>query len=241
MRAGVALHAALDPLGPAPAISDDYVTSVTAQSPQGWVCWWNDSLGDCVAEDSGHALMLRTANAGSIVIPSAQDILGLYEAVGGYKPGDPSTDRGCDESSMCQYLETSGLCGHRSAGSGPIDPARLDHIRWAVQIFGSCRLGITVTQSMMDAFSAGQPWEKVSGDVLGGHDVPVVRYDAEYAWVVTWGKLQPITWTLMGESAFLEEANGEAWPDLCRAGGTAPNGFDLAGMLAKLALVREAT
>lgn len=231
---------ALDPLGVPPSVSDDYVSAVMAQSPQGFMCWWNNSLGDCVCEDSGHTLMLRTANAGSIVIPTADDILKLYEAVGGYNPADPSTDQGCDETAMCQYLETTGLCGHKSAGTGVIDPANLDHIRWGVQLFGAVRTGIMVTQEMMDAFAAGRPWESSTGSVLGGHDVPVVKYDAQYAYVVTWGKLQAVAWSLMGDSQFLDEAHCEVFPDWVRVAGTAPSGFNLAALLADLPAVEAA-
>jgi hypothetical protein len=232
MRLGIAMHQALATLGAPPAASDDYVSAVMKQSAAGWICWLNDQLGDCVCEDSGHGLMLRTANAGAILIPTQQDILALYEAVGGYVPGNSSTDQGCDETGMCQYLTTTGLCGQKSAASGPVDPTNLAHLKWAVQLFGSCRLGIVVTDQMMQTFGAGQPWTSVAGNVEGGHDVPIVKYDADFAYVVTWGKLQPVSWSLIGNSDFLQEAHCEAWPDFVRAGGTAPNGFDLQGLLA---------
>lgn len=235
MRLALTFHQALASLGAPPTVSDDYVSAVMKASPQGWLCWWNNSLGDCVCEDSGHGLMLRTANASSIIVPTAQDILGLYEAVGGYKPSDASTDQGCDETSMCQYLMSTGLCGQKAAATGPVDPTNLDHLKWTVQIFGSCRLGVIVDQQMEQQFSAGQPWETAAAandPNAGGHDVPIVKYDAQYAYVVTWGSLQPVAWPLLAQSAFLEEAHCEAWPDFVRAGGTAPNGFNLAAMLA---------
>lgn len=235
MRLGVAMHQALASLGSPPPVSDDYVSAVMKQSAAGWICWWNNTLGDCVCEDSGHGLMLRTANASSIIIPTAQDILGLYEKVGGFVPGNESTDQGCDETNMCRYLMTTGLCGQKAAATGPIDPTSMDHLKWAVQIFGSCRLGIVVDEQMEQQFSSGEPWTTpaaANDPNAGGHDVPIVKYDAEYAYVVTWGGLQPVTWSLVMQPPFLEEAHCEAWADFARAGGTAPNGFDLAAMLA---------
>src|SRR5690242_2020453 len=92
MRLGIAMHQALAALGAPPVDSDDYVSAVMRQSSAGWMCWWNNRLGDCVCEDSGHGLMLRTANAGTIITPTAEDILALYKAVGGYVESDPSTD-----------------------------------------------------------------------------------------------------------------------------------------------------
>lgn len=244
MRAAIAFHAALDPLGAPPSVSSDYVTAVSkAVGAAGWGTYLNNQLGDCVCADSAHQVMLHTANAGQIVVPTDQDVLTMYEQVGGYVPGNPATDTGCDETAACEWLQKAGLAGQKSAGSGPVDPSRLDHIRWTVQIFGACRLGIIVDQRMEEQFSSKQPWEQpaaVNDPNAGGHDVPIVKYDAEYAYVVTWGGgswpdgLQPVTWDLLGQSAFLEESHCEAWPDFCRAGGTAPNGFDLAGLLAQL-------
>ena len=231
MRLALAFHRALATLGTAPTASDDYVSAVMKQSPQGWICWWNDSLGDCVCEDSGHELMLHSANAATIIIPAAQDILQLYEAVGGYNPSDPSTDQGCDETSMEQYLMSTGLCGQKSVATGPVDPTNMDHLKWAVQVFGACRLGIAVTDQMMADFNAGNPWVTFSGNVEGGHDVPIVKYDSSYAYVVTWGKLQPVAWSLVANTNFLEEAHLSVWPDFISAGGTTPAGFNLQQMV----------
>ena len=239
MRLAIAFHRALASLGTAPTVSDDYISAVMKQSPQGWICWLNNSLGDCVAEDSGHELMLHSANASTIVIPSTQDILALYEAVGGYNPSDPSTDQGCDETSMEQYMMQAGLCGQKSVATGPVDPSNMDHLRWAVQIFGACRLGIAVTDQMMNDFNAGNAWETFSGDVEGGHDVPIVKYDAAFAYVVTWGKLQPVAWSLVANSNFLQEAHLSVWPDFTNAGGTTPAGFKLADMIADAQAVEQ--
>ena len=234
MRSGWALLQALDPLGPAPAASDDYVSAVTKQSPDGWRMFLNDNIGDCVCADSAHQVMLQTANGGTIVIPTDNDVLGMYETVGGYKPGVPSTDQGCDETAACQYLETTGLAAQRSAGSAAVDPANTDHLKWSVQLFGACRLGITVTDDMQTAFNNGNAWEKFTGTVEGGHDVPIVKYDAKYAYVVTWGQLQPVSWDLLSQPQFLQEAHAEVWPAFVTAGGTAPNGFDLKALLSDL-------
>ena len=240
-RGGLALARALAPLGAPPAVSSDYVSAVKRQAP--WGVYLNDQLGDCVCADSAHQVMLHTANAGVIVVPSDAEVLQLYEAVGGYIPGQPATDQGCDETAMCEYLQSTGLAGQQSAGSGAVDPANLAHIRWAVQLFGACRLGIVVDAAMESQFSSGQPWSTpaaASDTSAGGHDVPAVGYDAEYCYVVTWGGLQPVEWALMAQSAFLEEAHAEVWPDFVRAGGTAPSGFDLTQLLADLPAVDAA-
>jgi hypothetical protein len=235
MRLALAMHQALASLGSPPTVSDDYVSAVTSQSPDGWICWWNDTEGDCVCEDSGHQVMVHSANAGAIVIPTKDEIQALYSAVGGYVPGNSATDQGCDETSMEQYMMSTGLCGQKSAATGPVDPTNAAHLRWAVQVFGACRLGIIVDQQMEQQFDSGQPWETAADPNdpnAGGHDVPIVKYDGDYAWIVTWGKLQPVAWPLVMNSQFLDEAHLAVYPGFVRAGGTSPAGFSLDAMLA---------
>jgi hypothetical protein len=232
MRSALVMARALDPLGAPPAASNDYTAAVTVP----WGILRNDTLSDCVCADTGHTLMLRTANASSIVVPTDNDVLALYEAVGGYVPGDASTDNGCVEADMCTYLQKTGFLGHRSDATGSIDPGNLDHLRWCVQLFGACRIGVNLPQSAMDQFDAGQPWD-VGGDatIVGGHDVPIVKYDGDYFYVVTWGKLQPVTPAFI--TAYNEEAHAELFADWVRSQGTAPSGLDLEDLATKLAQI----
>lgn len=240
LRWALALAPFLDALGAPPAQSSDYVSAVMKQAPAGWGIFLNNRLGCCTVADSCHQVMLHTANAGSIVIPTDQDCLAAYEAVSGYTPSNPASDRGADENTVCQYMQTTGIAGQKSAGHAYVDPANIEHIKWTVQIFGACRLGIIVDGQMEDQFSSHQPWTTPAAaddPTIGGHDVPVVKYDADYAWVVTWGALQPVAWSLMTQPQFLEEAHCETYPDWVRAGGTAPSGFNLDGLLAKQRLL----
>lgn len=229
LRSAIVMAGALDPLGPPPAASNDYTIAVKVP----WPMFLNDKLGDCVAADSAHTLMLRTANASSIVIPTDDDVTRLYEAVGGYVPDDLSTDQGCNETSMCEYLEHTGFLGHKADTIGSVDPANLDHIKWAIQLFGSCRIGLNLPQSAMDQFNNGEPWS-VSGDdtIIGGHDVPLVKYALDRIYCVTWGYLQPMTPEFLVK--YNEESHVELFSDWVRSQGTAPSGFDLADLEEKL-------
>ena len=234
MRGALALAKAYAPLGAPPSISADYIAAVDKATGGNWRLDGNSQYGDCTIADCAHQIMLHTANAGSIVIPTATECLATYFKLTG------GPDTGLDETTVCEAMQTIGLAGQKSVGSGMLDPARLDHIRWTVQIFGACRLGIIVDSQMEQQFNAGQPWATPAAPndpSAGGHDVPIVRYDAEYAYVVTWGRLHPVAWSLLAQRAFLDEAHAEAWPDFCRLGGAAPSGFDLAGLLAELPAV----
>lgn len=241
MRSALIMAKALDALGGPPDLSNDYISAVVKQAPAGWGMMDNDSLGDCVCADTGHALMLRTANVGpSIVVPTDADIVSLYEAVGGYSPSDPSTDQGCDETAMCQYLETTGFLGHKSDAAAMVDVSNLAHVKWVVQLFGTCRIGFNVPAYAMTQFNNGQPWDlDPSGDqtVEGGHDVPIVGYKGDDLVVVTWGQIQHMTPAFLAQWA--DEAHAELFADWIAVTGVAPSGLDLTQLTEDLQALQQ--
>lgn len=244
MRLAIVMNRHLAALGTPPANSDDYTAAVEAAvgGASNWGLLGNDKYGDCVEADDGHTLMLRTANAGTIVIPTTQNILDLYSAETGFNPADPNTDQGTDETSDCAYMVSTGLLGHKASATAPIDPANWTHLQWGVQIFGSVKLGIVVTQGMMDQFNAGQPWDGTGDQTqLGGHDVPLIRYYSDGSSdVITWGKRQHVEAPFFAPSAnIVEEAHGLPFADFIKATGVTVAGFDLAQMLADLQAVEQ--
>ena len=215
----------LTSLGPAPAATNNYIGAVTVP----WRMLWNDDLGDCVCADTGHTMMLRTANLGHLIIPPAHKILHLYEEVGGYVLGDPSTDNGCDEVSMEEYLSTEGFMGHKLDNYGTVDETNEDFLVWCVQLFGSCRLGINLPVWAEEAFSNGMSWglPPTGADVsiAGGHDVPLVDFRDGHFKCITWGEEQNISIEFI--RLYCEEAHAELYFDWFNVQGTAPPGFDI--------------
>lgn len=237
MRASLHLNAALSNLSAPPPVSYDWSGAAMLATGGNLKLFLNDSLGDCVPADSCHGLMVRTAAVGAMVVPSDNDALRLYEAVGGYRPGDASTDQGCDESDMCSYMMSHGLLGHKSVATAPVVAGRLtsdlvNNLKWAVELFGPIRLGVNLPASAETQFDAQVPWT-VSGDlkIVGGHDVLLTRYNASYAYVISWGQLRPATWQWM--ETFVEEAHMELFPDLIK-NKTTPDGFSLSTMTKEL-------
>lgn len=222
----------LSSLGPAPSETNNYMGAVTVP----WGMMLNDTLGDCVCADSGHTLMLRSANSGKIIIPTDADIEHLYEEVGGYIAGDSKTDNGCDETSMEQYLTSTGLCGQKLDDSGSVDYTSLDHLIWSIQLFGSVRLGINFPAWAMSAFSSQQPWGAppvgVDTTIEGGHDVPIVDYRGGNFTCITWGQEQVITMDFL--NLYCEEAHVELAFNWIAAQGNTPNGFSLSQLDADL-------
>lgn len=234
MRSALVLAKALDPLGSPPTVSNDYYSAVENATGGDYGLLGNDRFGCCVEADDGHFLMLRTANTGQIVIPTTEDILALYSAETGFSEGDPSSDQGTDETSDCAYMVKNGLLGHKAEATGMVDPENLDHLRWAVQLFGGCKLGVRLPKSAMDQFNSGQPWSVVANDggIEGGHDILGVGYVAAGLWAVTWGKRVLIAWDWL--TKYLEEAHALLFPDFIRSTGLAPSGFSLSNLLADL-------
>lgn len=234
-RSMARLTAAFDPLGKPPDASFDYPGALTA--PLGM--YLNDRLGCCVCSDTAHTTMLRTANtSATTIIPTDDDVLKLYEAVGGYDPSDPGTDGGCVESDMEQYLINTGFLGHKLDATAAVNPHNIDHVKWTVQLFGSCRIGFQVPAFCMDQFNNGKPWDvTASGDqsIEGGHDVPIVGYSMNTFTVITWGKYQKMTRAFFEQYA--DEAHAELAYDWIREQGTAPSGFDLNTLAADMAEV----
>jgi len=216
----------------------------------------NDQYGDCVIADCAHQEMLRTANAGTIWIPTQLEVLAFYAQQQGYV-GDPSNlaaiegylqnnDNACDELTVIQYLQQTGWLGRKLDGHANLNPTQLDQVKWAVCIFGASRLGLNLPDSAMQQFGNG-PWVPATNAKLdGGHDVPVVKYDGQYFYVVTWGALQPVDPSFFAAkyadgTPYLEEAHVELALDWVNAAGTAPNNLDLAQLMADLSSVTDVT
>jgi hypothetical protein len=108
-------------------------------------------------------------------------------------------------------------------------------------LFGTARLGLNIPAYAEDRFNAGLGWDlDPSGDqtIVGGHDVPLVHYDAKTPYCVTWGRRITVSWAFL--AAFLDEAHAEVYDDFLTAAGATPAGFGKAQLLADLRAVAAA-
>lgn len=222
---------------PAEAYFQEHVTE--------WPVYLNTQLGDCVPAAAGHMIEQWTAYAGKPALPTDDEILAAYEAIGGFVPGDPLTDNGCDMLTTLKYWRNTGIAGHEiTAFMSLISPAgRSDpefavnlerNIRVSTALFGNCFLGLDMPLSAQLQTNAvpgigwhvddSQPFEAEPGS-WGGHCVPVVGYDAETVTVVTWGMLVNVSWHFLGR--YVDEAYAVASTDWIEANGLSPSGFDL--------------
>jgi hypothetical protein len=238
-------HLARAALPPPPARKDwPGVSKVAA-----WGAMLNDRLGDCVIAAKGHAVLLWTALTGThrqVVLPDSVVLAG-YEAVGGYVPGNPATDNGCDMLTAAQYFQSTGFGGHRVSAFATLHAGKamnVSHWQEAINLFGLVDVGLTLPAAWREKASAGDVWDvgpggKLTGDWApgswGGHDVPLMGYDgvAKVYKLITWGQEQYVTERAL--RAYSDEAYTYLSPDWVY-NGTAPNLYKLSDLQADLQL-----
>lgn len=194
----------------------------------------NDSLGDCVCAGAGHAEMLWTANASTEFVPTDNEILAAYEAIGGYNPSNPETDQGCDMLSALNFWRNTGICGHKIDAFTSVETFRLEQVRASIALFGCAFVGVQLPESAMTATENGQPWTDTSDkNILGGHCILLVAYDQNGFTAITWGAKQSLTdgWL----KNYADEAYAVLSSDFFAANGVTPSGLDLQALSTDLA------
>jgi hypothetical protein len=218
-----------DHLTPAqPPTVVDYATRVT-----GWPMYLNDKLGDCTCAALGHAEEAWSTYAtGTLLALPDSDILNLYERVSGYNPATGQNDNGAVEQDVLAEVQKNGIGGHKIRLFAQVDHKNFSEMKQALDMFGSLYLGFQVPQSAEDQFGQGQPWTVVpNSPVIGGHAINLQKWDINYMYPVTWGRLQPM------DEAFWLAYGDEAWviitDDWIEANGQDPLGLNLQQMIAE--------
>lgn len=189
---------------PLPPASVDRYSEVTA-----WPMYGNDQYGDCVEAGTGHhEEQISRYGQGTTVEVTDADVLGMYSAVTGFNPDDPNTDQGTNvQDALVWWRKGSGLAGHAISAYASIDLNNATEIKQSIAIFGAVGIGFNFPAFAMDQFNAGKPWDvqKANAKIEGGHYVIALGYDGTYVYVITWGKVQKMTW------AFFRKYVDEGW------------------------------
>lgn len=182
-------------LPPLPAVFGHYPSI----PPEAWGMLGNDQVGDCTIAGVEHVEMIWNAIVGSTTRFSTGTALQDYSSITGYNPDDPNTDVGSDSVTVASYWKTTGLIDtqgkrHHLAAYLSIDPTNIENLYYSCWLFGATGLGVNLPASAQSQFENNQPWTVVPGDeIVGGHYIPLVGRDKEQLYVVTWGRLQPVT------------------------------------------------
>lgn len=208
--------------------------------------YMNDRLGCCTIAALAHMFGAWTVYAGAAAgeaLFSDEEIVTVYSRVGGYVPGDSSTDQGCLCSDVLADAQSVGITDvrgtvHKVAGYAAMgNPADEYLLAQLLDVFGAVYVGFDVQQHMMTEFSQHQVWTWLTGDQdVGGHCVPLQRRAPTGPGIH--GVLEYWTWGTRQRADFRWQANAveEAWvpvtEDWIRANGTTVEGLDLAQLLA---------
>ncbi len=223
---------------PAPPATVDYSA---AAAPALANIYENDVLGDCVIAGIGHVVGVLTGNAGDLYTYTNSQITALYSAIGGYVPGNPSTDRGCDEVTALNYWENNGAPAgsHRIAGWLSVNAADPAEYRTALWLFENLYFGIELPDAWINPMPAasGFVWDVAGApDPNNGHCVAGVGYTAKGVTIDSWGMLGTLTDAAIAKYA-QAAANGAVYAVVSqdgvnRAAQRAPNGFDWSQLIA---------
>ena len=231
---------------PAPPGSATYIP---AALPGLEAMFLNDILGTCVLAAGYHAEATETGNAttGKPFIATDAQITADYEAIGGYRPGDPSTDNGCSILDALQYWQTKGFAnGTKLAGALAVDPTHSEEVETAIWLFEDLIIGLDLPDEWVSPFpsSNGFVWD-VAGEPNpeNGHcidspayNVKIVGISQEGLIITTWGMLGLLTLDALATYG-VPSAGGEVYtflsPDEIQAGvAKAPNGLRWSDLVA---------
>jgi hypothetical protein len=205
-----------------------------------WGMLGNDRYGDCVFAGAAHETMLWTLEgAGRPAAFDDRAVLSDYAAVTGFDPSTGAHDDGTYVRDALRYRRNTGIIDarssqrHRIHAYAALEPGNRDHVRMAVHLLDAVGIGFEFPDYAMDQFNRGRAWAVLPGrvNIEGGHYVPALGYDRHYLYVVTWGKVQKMSWAFFGR--FADEAWGILSAELLAAG-KSPDGLDLPALDADL-------
>lgn len=203
-----------------------------------WGMLGNDRYGDCVWAGAGHETILWNKEANKVIDFSDNSVLSDYSAVTGFNPNNPVSDQGTDMQVAASYRRKTGVLDsannrHQVDAYLAITPKSVAEHKLAIYLFSAVGIGFEFPDYAMDEFKAGQTWHlKTGGQIDGGHYVPAIGYNSRYVFVVTWGKVQRMTW------GFFKKYNDESVVYISKEmlnAGKSLEGFNLTQLEADLA------
>jgi hypothetical protein len=196
----------------------------------------NDRLGDCGEAMTAHGIEAFHLDAGTPVpLFVDADVEKLYEEVGGYVPGDPSTDQGTDNQVLVDYWRKSGMAcaadgsSHKIVASLFVDPKKVELNQRAIWEFVALFRAIALPET-----AQGQrEWEVTDPNLegpaapgsWGGHDIPYLSYDVKRFRCETWGTSLLVTYGFDAAYA-MQDSFVVVTEEMLDQRGMSPAGFD---------------
>jgi hypothetical protein len=194
----------------------------------------NNSLGDCTAAGACHAVEGVTAAAGDPTVFTADQAIAFYSLSTGYVPGNPATDQGGDEITVCSTWRDKGLDGkgaHRILGWLSVDPTNIQLVQSCQYVFEILYFGIELADPWLQVGGDGFVWDVgAPPNPNSGHCVVGLGANQTGIQIDSWGFIGTITYAAVAQ--FCAANNGGNLFAICtqdildRAALKAPTGFD---------------
>ena len=173
---------------PPPPRQEDHTQGVKS-----WGMLGNDTYGDCTIAGLVHLRMADAVYAAEKETwPSTAKVVQAYLKLTG------GQDDGLVLSSVLKSWQRSGILGDKVVGYAPLSTLSATEVAQVIHAFVGVYAGVRIPAPAMDQFNAGQPWDltgtAADRQIEGGHCIPILGQDAKYAYAVTWGHVQKITW-----------------------------------------------
>jgi len=223
---------------PVPPASCDYSSKASTALSEMYL---NNTLGDCVIAGIGHVVGVLTGGAGKQYIYTTEQITKLYSAIGGYVPGHPNTDNGCDEQTALNYWQHNGAPAgsNRIAGWISVNGSDPEEYRTALWLFENLYFGLELPDKWVSPMpnAPGFTWDVAGPPVPdNGHCIVGVGYSNKGVNICTWGMLGLLTDAAIAKYA-TKTGEGELYTVVSqdainKAAAKAPNGFDWSQLVA---------
>ena len=218
---------------PVPPSEVSWVTEVPF-----WPMYLNDQLGDCVIAAEAHMVNQWSRYAsGNEILVTDDDVLAAYERVGGYVPGNPSTDNGCVMLDALNDWRQNGLGEHRIRAYVQVDQTNLTEVFQAIELFGNLFTGLALPLSAQNEAAwtvpDGGPVMDGSPGSWGGHCVPIDAASPFSRICITWGSRLKMSSHFFRD--YVDECYAVLSQDWIDAQGLSPGRFNLAQLRADLA------
>ena len=221
-----------------------------------WGVHLNNQIGCCAIAMVANSRKSWTTNDAAPVIadPSDDQVLADYQAISGYRPGNPDTDQGCVMLDVLNAWRSGGLCGGHIRAYAQVHAGDIETVLTGCHYFGGLMMGVQLPAAVQGnteswkAPPAPQQFGEWSPGSWGGHAIFGGAYEVangrksstELDGVlrfVSWGQVIEMSFNFLrsyGDEIYVGVSADYLGPDF-----TAPSGIDMNLLLSDIGALQQ--